>query len=117
MKGTSPPTPRSTKVCLALGSPTTSQTVGSMAYPCECERERSDQNTNLAGGSTAAMRNAQKAGCSIICGHTHSLKVVPVSNYTGTFFGVDSGDACQPRKLTFSATSTMPLVIGEAASY
>jgi hypothetical protein len=55
----------------------------------------------LGGGSTAAAGNAKKAGCSIICGHTHSLKVFPVSNYTGTFFGVDSVMLANPQSSLF----------------
>jgi hypothetical protein len=62
----------------------------------------------LSGGSTAAASNARKAGCSIICGHTHSLKVFPVSNYTGTFFGVDSGMLANPQSSLFSYCEDAP---------
>jgi UDP-2,3-diacylglucosamine pyrophosphatase LpxH len=62
----------------------------------------------LSGGSTAAATNARKAGCSIICGHTHSLKVFPVSNYTGTFFGVDSGMLANPQSSLFGYCEDAP---------
>jgi UDP-2,3-diacylglucosamine pyrophosphatase LpxH len=62
----------------------------------------------LKGGSTAAFANAKAAGCTIICGHTHSLKVVPVSNYTGTFFGVDSGMLANPQSALFGYTEDAP---------
>jgi hypothetical protein len=62
----------------------------------------------LGGGSTAAAGNAKKAGCSIICGHTHSLKVFPVSNYTGTFFGVDSGMLANPQSSLFGYCEDAP---------
>jgi UDP-2,3-diacylglucosamine pyrophosphatase LpxH len=62
----------------------------------------------LSGGSTAAHSNAKKAGCTIICGHTHSLKVVPVSNYTGTFFGVDSGMLANPQSSLFGYCEYAP---------
>lgn len=42
-------------------------------------------------GIHAARNNAQKAGLSVFTGHLHSLKCVPVTDYTGTRYGVDCG--------------------------
>ena len=43
------------------------------------------------GGQHAPYTNVTKAGWNIITGHLHSQKVYPITNYTGTLFGCDSG--------------------------
>ena len=48
------------------------------------------------GGMHAPQNNALWAGRSIVTGHLHSLKVMPVSDYNGTRFGVDAGCLAEP---------------------
>jgi hypothetical protein len=55
----------------------------------------------LAGGTHAAYNNAVKSGVNIVCGHTHSLKVVPFSDYRGSRFGVDCGTLANPQSELF----------------
>lgn len=43
------------------------------------------------GGIHATFNNTLWAGKSIITGHLHSQRVTPISDYTGTRYGVDSG--------------------------
>jgi predicted phosphodiesterase len=43
------------------------------------------------GGTHAAYNNARMSGKTIVTGHLHSPKVAPVTDYTGTRWGVDCG--------------------------
>lgn len=45
----------------------------------------------LRGGIHAARNNAIAAGLSIVTGHLHSPKIIPVTDYRGTRYGVDCG--------------------------
>jgi len=45
----------------------------------------------LTGGTHAAYRNAVKAGATYVTGHTHSQKIIPVTTFRGTTWGVDCG--------------------------
>ena len=43
------------------------------------------------GGIHAPWNNTISAGKNIVCGHLHSLKVYPLTDYNGDRFGVDTG--------------------------
>lgn len=43
------------------------------------------------GGVHSTHNNTATAGKTMVCGHTHSLKVTPYSDYLGTRWGVDTG--------------------------
>jgi len=47
-------------------------------------------------GIHAPHNNTLWAGRTIVTGHLHSLKVMPISDYNGTRFGVDCGTMAQP---------------------
>ena len=47
-------------------------------------------------GIHAPHNNTMWAGRSIFTGHLHSLKVMPLSDYNGTRFGVDTGTIAEP---------------------
>jgi predicted phosphodiesterase len=54
------------------------------------------------GGRTAGYSNLQAAGnTNIITGHTHVLCASPISNYQGTFWGVQTGCLADPMNETF----------------
>ncbi len=48
------------------------------------------------GGHGAARRNALNSGTSIVTGHTHCMKVDPISDYNGTRWGIDTGTLAAP---------------------
>lgn len=48
------------------------------------------------GGIHATRNNALNSGKTVITGHLHSLKVTPMTDYTGTRFGVDCGTMMEP---------------------
>jgi predicted phosphodiesterase len=48
------------------------------------------------GGIHATHNNTLWAGRTIVTGHLHSLKVTPLSDYSGTRYGVDSGTLAEP---------------------
>lgn len=48
------------------------------------------------GGIHATRNNALNAGKTMVTGHLHQLKITPVSDYTGTRFGVDCGTMADP---------------------
>lgn len=48
------------------------------------------------GGIHATHNNALWAGMTMITGHLHSLKVTPLTDYTGTRWGVDTGTLTKP---------------------
>jgi DNA-binding CsgD family transcriptional regulator len=47
-------------------------------------------------GIHAVRNNAAKGGKTMVTGHLHSLKVTPLTDYTGTRFGVDTGTLADP---------------------
>lgn len=47
-------------------------------------------------GIHAPHNNTMWAGRSIFTGHLHSMKVMPISDYNGTRFGVDTGTLAEP---------------------
>lgn len=50
----------------------------------------------MKGGIHATRNNALNAGRTIVTGHLHSLKVTPLSDYSGTRWGVDCGTLADP---------------------
>jgi len=55
------------------------------------------------GGRNAGYANLQAAGnVNIITGHTHVLAVQPISNYQGTFYGVQTGCLADPNGAQFA---------------
>jgi UDP-2,3-diacylglucosamine pyrophosphatase LpxH len=55
------------------------------------------------GGRTAGYANQMASGSvSIVTGHTHVLAVQPVSNYSGTFYGVQTGTLADPNGPQFA---------------
>lgn len=50
----------------------------------------------IKGGIHATRNNALAAGKTVITGHLHSLKVTPLTDYTGTRWGVDCGTMMEP---------------------
>jgi len=55
----------------------------------------------LRGGRTAGYSNLQASGCNIITGHTHVLCASPLTNYQGTYWGVQTGCLADPMSSTF----------------
>lgn len=53
------------------------------------------------GGKHAPYSNALKSGMSTITGHLHSQKIEPVTDYTGTRWGVDPGCLADPNHAAF----------------
>lgn len=47
-------------------------------------------------GMHAVRNNTLKSGKTMITGHLHSLKVTPITDYTGTRYGVDTGTLADP---------------------
>lgn len=47
-------------------------------------------------GIHATHNNTLWAGTTMVTGHTHSLKVTPITDYNGTRYGVDSGTLADP---------------------
>ena len=62
------------------------------------------------GGIHAPHNNTLWAGTTLITGHLHQLKVMPISDYNGTRYGVDSGTLADPYGPQFSSyTEENPL--------
>jgi len=62
------------------------------------------------GGRTAGYTNLLAAGnTNIITGHTHVLCASPISNYQGTFWGVQTGCLADPMSPTFEYAEDGPL--------
>jgi len=59
-------------------------------------------------GSSTGLEEGPRLRPGTLSGHTHSLKVFPVSNYTGTFFGVDSGMLANPQSSLFGYCEDAP---------
>jgi len=55
----------------------------------------------LGGGIGAARNSTLKAGKTMVCGHLHSMKVVPYTDYNGTRYGVDTGCIADPSHKAF----------------
>lgn len=53
------------------------------------------------GGIHATRNNTLNAGRSIVTGHLHSAKVTPLTDYTGTRYGVDTGCLANPAHPSF----------------
>jgi predicted phosphodiesterase len=60
------------------------------------------------GGRTAGYSNLQASGCNIITGHTHVLCCSPISNYQGTFWGIQTGMLADPMSPTFEYCEDSP---------
>ena len=61
------------------------------------------------GGRTAGYSNLLSAGnTNIITGHTHVLAAQPISNYTGTYWGVQTGCLADPMSPTFEYCEDSP---------
>lgn len=61
------------------------------------------------GGRTAGYSNLLSAGnTNIITGHTHVLCASPISNYQGTFWGVQTGCLADPMSETFEYCEDSP---------
>jgi predicted phosphodiesterase len=54
------------------------------------------------GGRSAGYSNALNSGVNIITGHTHVLAVQPITNYTGTIWGVQTGTLAEPNNMQFA---------------
>jgi hypothetical protein len=50
----------------------------------------------LKGGIHATYNNVKTAGTHIVTNHLHQGKATPVTNYKGTFWGIDTGTLCEP---------------------
>lgn len=62
------------------------------------------------GGIHAPHNNTMWAGMTILTGHLHQLKVMPISDYRGRRYGVDTGTLADPYGPQFeSYTETSPL--------
>lgn len=62
------------------------------------------------GGKYAPANNAVGAGRTMVTGHLHSQKVIPVTDYNGTRWGVDTGCLADPSGPQFSGyTEDNPL--------
>jgi predicted phosphodiesterase len=63
----------------------------------------------LKGGRTAGYSNLQAAGnTNIITGHTHVLCCSPISNYQGTYWGIQTGMLADPMSSTFEYCEDSP---------
>jgi predicted phosphodiesterase len=61
------------------------------------------------GGRTAGYSNLTAAGnTNMITGHTHVLCASPISNYQGTFWGVQTGCLADPQSQTFEYCEDSP---------
>lgn len=60
-------------------------------------------------GIHAAYQNVQKAGVSVVTGHTHKLEVRALSDYTGVRFGVQTGSLAQFDSEMFNYTEHAPV--------
>lgn len=63
----------------------------------------------LKGGIHAPHNNTLWAGRTIVTGHLHSQKVIPISDYNGTRWGVDCGTLAHSRGPQFGYTEDNPL--------
>ena len=55
----------------------------------------------IGGGIGAARNSTLKSGKTMVCGHLHSMKVTPYSDYNGTRYGVDTGCIADPGHKAF----------------
>ncbi len=61
------------------------------------------------GGDHAPYNNTLKAGRTIVAGHLHSAKVIPVTDYNGTRYGVDTGCLADTDSPSFRYNEDNPL--------
>ena len=62
----------------------------------DLERDKVVVKHRFKGGMHAPHNNALWAGCTMVSGHLHSSKVVPITDYNGTRYGVDAGCLADP---------------------
>jgi UDP-2,3-diacylglucosamine pyrophosphatase LpxH len=60
------------------------------------------------GGFSAGRSNALNSGVSMITGHTHHLSVMPVNDYNGVRWGVQTGTLAEPNGQQFAYTEDTP---------
>ena len=60
------------------------------------------------GGFSAGRSNALNSGVNMITGHTHHLSVMPVNDYNGVRWGVQTGTLCDPNGLQFNYVEDSP---------
>jgi hypothetical protein len=60
------------------------------------------------GGFGAGRANALNSGVNMITGHTHHLSVMPVNDYNGVRWGVQTGTLCDPNGQQFAYTEDTP---------
>ena len=60
------------------------------------------------GGFSAGRANALNSGVNMITGHTHHLSVMPVSDYNGVRWGVQTGTLANPHSEQFSYCEDSP---------
>jgi hypothetical protein len=60
------------------------------------------------GGFGAGRANALNSGVNMITGHTHHLSVMPVNDYNGVRWGVQTGTLCDPNGRQFAYTEDTP---------
>jgi hypothetical protein len=63
----------------------------------------------LRGGIHAAHNNVMWAGRTMLTGHTHALKVEPISDYGGTRFGIECGMLANPAGPQFRYLEDAPV--------
>jgi len=61
------------------------------------------------GGIHAAHNNVLWAGMHIATGHLHRLRCIPLTNYRGTFYGIETGTLADPHGEQFFYTEDNPL--------
>jgi hypothetical protein len=63
----------------------------------------------ITGGQQAGFRNVQKAGCSVATGHSHILLTTPLTDWSGTKWGTQTGCLANVQSQHFAAyTETGP---------
>jgi hypothetical protein len=60
------------------------------------------------GGWTGGRNNAMNSGVNMITGHTHVLSAIPVADYNGTRWGVQTGTLADPHSQQFAYTEDTP---------
>lgn len=61
------------------------------------------------GGAGAPRANALNAGTNFVSGHLHSQKVIPITDYNGDRYGVDTGCCADPEHRQFLYAEDAPL--------
>lgn len=60
------------------------------------------------GGFGAGRANALNSGVNMVTGHTHHLSVMPVNDYNGVRWGVQTGTLCDPNGMQFNYVEDSP---------